>query len=439
MVLRSLRNKNSEIFGYVEAPGNTSLIWVRNLTVQEHLEGIFNLIAQSMDNKRVSINQLDLPEIEWDLIAKEHFYLLQQTKQEIAHLATPMQPPFFRDLPDLPKKTLQNLRYLQKMQNCEALALYSCWLNSEMEIAIHDFLPDAIDEYQLEARLKDFGHEVFSFLLRSLCQKIRNLVTDIGTLEEKKANTTDRFELEKQLFQARNQLQINVSAQYELIKEIDVGLQKIDAFHPELLRLKAIVPLAKKLFSTQLENESELDFGQQNMLIQLLNDLLGITSIVSSNSGTGILNIMFSLRLALKQMKEQASFDVLVDLVVHWKETLCLYYATIKESGKKDLRDLLQAANASENEKKRLGYAVNLLNCLVDNLLALAQFNPSKPSRQEMEKNSKMNLEFLEFIPIFYQGKDRAKPIKLVETDPLSGKPTGLTVTGYRLLISVLE
>jgi hypothetical protein len=56
---------------------------------------------------------------------------------------------------------------MQQILNCEALALYSNWLNNELEASLRNFLPDAIDEFQLEARLKDFQHEVFSFLMET--------------------------------------------------------------------------------------------------------------------------------------------------------------------------------------------------------------------------------------------------------------------------------
>ena len=58
----------------------------------------------------------------------------------------------------------------------EAWAVYGFWLDREIESTLNRFLPGALDEYQLEARMKDFVHEIYSPLNNALREEIKYLI-----------------------------------------------------------------------------------------------------------------------------------------------------------------------------------------------------------------------------------------------------------------------
>lgn len=207
-------------------------------------QGICRKISKKEIKKplRVASVQLSSVASEWDLVQEQHRRLLKFTAEhstefQIAHLCFPMEEVRFHHEETFSDFDKKRIMQLLKQFNTEAWLVYCRWFNQECEHIVGTFYAEDSEEYQLQALLEDFSHEVRSPLLIDRQQAIVDAMIEQGRLIEA-GRTEGLLDLEKRAVSARMELLSDLQVQNDLLKLIVEGIQKIEGVHPELLSLK---------------------------------------------------------------------------------------------------------------------------------------------------------------------------------------------------------
>lgn len=309
----------------------------------------------AMFPKRICVVQTNPPE-EWEILEREHNLLLQLNQSfegEVLHV----------NLPYFCSRVDSEYQHLTLLQNREALAGYGRWLNDEIDRLSRAFLPAMIDEYQLEGKLKDFGHEVKSSLLLESKEEILKTTLKLNAIE----NSGD-FEaiknLEKQLLTSKENLYRLMQAQEGALEQVEKGISKIEKEHPELLALKRKV-IALRLLLTDMQHPRAL------FLHQLLNIWLEAATIVASGDGLKGVSFDFAARQALMQCARRYSPWELLNLMLHWEEIEEELAHFFQQKGADEFYFWLHVPAKNEEEeqrRKRLKPLMDLQSKFIDNL-----------------------------------------------------------------------
>jgi len=257
------------------------------------------------EKKRWVSLQLAIPDVEWPIITTEHFFL---EGSWVPHLVvpTPLVSPQKKEdsRSDLQWRTIW--KFIQQI-NCEGWLFYSEWLDDEMESAMDKFYKDATDEFQVEATLKDFHHEITSFLLRDYRINCAKLVLQLGQASvDGIADRQKDYELETEIVRMHFEIIHNLNTQREVLLKIEHSIQKIEHLHAELIPLKQIVHLLSTLLG------KPLPWIQNLLLIGLLNHQLGVAVYINCDSGFDRTNLAFAIQLALKEFVLKFSISELI-------------------------------------------------------------------------------------------------------------------------------
>ena len=255
-------------------------------------------------SKRWACLQFAMPDVEWPIITSEHFFL---EGSWVPHLVFPTPLTFFKKKED-PRSDLQwktIWKFIQQI-NCEGWLYYSEWLDDEMEKAIAKFYRDAADEFEVEAKLKDFHHEITSFLLRDYRINCAKLVLQLGqgSLDGIQDRQRD-YRLETEIVRMHFEILNNLNIQKEILFKIENSIEKVERSHPELIPLKQ----AAHLLATLLGPPSS--WIQSQLMIGLLNHLLGVGVYINCDTGFDRTNLAFAIQLALKEMLTKYSVSAI--------------------------------------------------------------------------------------------------------------------------------
>lgn len=335
-------------------------------------EQFLAFMRQAATHKRICVVQPNMPH-EWDVIEREHNLLLQLNQSyegEILHLNMPS---FVQT-----GETSRDFLYLSLLQNREAWASYCKWINDEFNRVSRSFLPAMIDEYQLEAKFKDFSHEVKSSIFLDTKGEIVKTTLKLNDLENS-GNLDAIKDLEKQLIQYRETLYRLMKAQEAALEQVAAGISKIEKQHPELLGLKRKVIVLKMLLSAE-------DHPRALLLHQLLNLWSGTVTVVSADDGLGKVSFDFALRQALTQCAFRFSPWDLLNMVLNWnelEEELADFY---QQKGAEDFYFWLHVPSRDKEEdqkRKRLIPLYVLQTKFIENLhnfaLPIIQANVASP------------------------------------------------------------
>lgn len=276
---------------------------------------------------RVVSIQFSSVENEWNLVQDQHRNLLKFTADHAAEFqATHLC--FLLEFAKSQKKEVSTdfnkklISQLLKQFNAEALLTYCSWFNEGCEQAIRNFPFEASEEYQLQALLEDFSHEVRSPLLYDQQQSIiKNMLEE--EIAIKVGDQDQLLSLEMLVISTRVQLLSDLQTQSDLLTHIVDGIQKIEEMHPELatLRRQAIL-LNQVILNHFVRNEYAWSWEKQVLMMQLLDEQLEVLPIVCYEAGDEPAASVFSLRLALAELKKTYSFDVLLETCLEWDQKL---------------------------------------------------------------------------------------------------------------------
>jgi hypothetical protein len=152
------------------------------------------------------------PESQWDELKQMHHLLASQGLP----------------LLNLFKAKKSEMKMLNDLQNAEAVILsYSKWMSEEMEAVSSSFCLTRMDEYQLEAKMKDYHHEVQNPLL------VKAEEVALACLKEKETPESEKERVRSQMV-----MQKCLEPQKRALVAVLEGIGKIEAGHPGLKPLK---------------------------------------------------------------------------------------------------------------------------------------------------------------------------------------------------------
>lgn len=299
------------------------------------------------DSLRMSSMQLDWIDEDWDLIQKQHFIFLKMHQQypsfKVAHISFPSEYAYLRRNPhDISEFRAKPLQRLCQQFNYAAWLQYASWLNEGVEKILQTFRPEASEEYQLQGILEDLGHEIHSHLLSTLRESIvDNILAKEDAVIHGKRELV--YPLEKAIIVGREQLRGSIETICMICSQITEGVKKIESMHPELIPLKYQTQLLYTLMQIYLYPDQSHSWGKRLLLIQLLDESLGVISLVNSDMGIDRANLVFSIRLALIELKNRYYFEDRFRLSMEYdveesypemrKELAALALANLKELG----------------------------------------------------------------------------------------------------------
>lgn len=298
--------------------GNFSLMRSDSIDPESILH--FAQEIKKTDVLRISILQLNLPLQEWSKIQQQHYILVQAAKQAAwAHLSFPTESTRLLTEPEkISEFDVKVADKLMHLLNVEAWATYCDWIGTEVKACLMRFLPDALDEYQLQARFDDFLHELNSTILIDIRKNLADILLEQSQVEES-GDKSKLLTLEKMVVSSREKLKTLIVVQWHILNDIVEGITKIEKAHPELHHLKLSAYLLSKLMGPQLPvpNIPKLSWPQRLLLHQLLDQQLQVLSVVNGGE-VGCADMVFRVRAELCQLSRQHSIDSLVNMSERW-------------------------------------------------------------------------------------------------------------------------
>jgi len=386
---------------------------------------------------RVISCQLCEAEKEWEGVYSQHREFVQfnatlKGSDACAHLNVPMHPLYvqIQEVPPL-KRVVKAIDQLSKYLNVECWATYCDWMHEETEAALVAFISDAVEEYPLEGLLKDIHREARSPLLLDHRRRIRELVVEMGKVEESKDPHAGKvlISLEKELIVLRGEVQRFLLTQCMRLGEAVKGIEAIKAMHPELIPLKVKMGILKQLMEDQVgvEGAQPLGWAKQAMLLQLLDEQFQVIPVICGWRGLDRTGIVFALRMAIMQLRHRFSFEKILDLATNWEHAISSLNSekSPKQTGRALLAQILRQ---------------NFLANLVDFSLPIVKFNANGKHFERTEKLQE-NHDLLELLPPKGPvpiGEGEFEVVPLVKYDTKIGKALGLTKGGHRLLQSLI-
>ena len=241
--------------------------------------------------------QVCSPITDWDQIFAQHLWITwlhyaNGLSAQCAHYNLPTEHFYApKEQAHVSEFYLKAVSKLPELQNIDAWEMYCYWMNEEIEVILEKIPLEFMDTYTLEARLKDFVHEIHSSLLRNLELDIQSDILKIGSMSNlikfPVSEKEDIVVLEKSLVKARHEALPGLRVQYETLGEIVRVVEIIESSHPEFISLKYKASILKEWMDGQIgvTGVPTISWAKQILLMQLLHEELGIVTVVNSNSG----------------------------------------------------------------------------------------------------------------------------------------------------------
>lgn len=310
---------------------------------------------QGQPTLRISVEQLGLPENDWDRITTEHIFLAWLASQEglslqVAHLNLPMRP-LYTPKEELPPSEflLRSIAKLPKLQNIDAWEIYCYWLHEVMERILETFHLESMDVYTLQALLLGFVREVRATLLMSEEADVTETLLQLGGVRgllEKKTEA-ESISLEKILVKRRGEEHEELTVQCETLSKIVPVIEAIEQSHRELGPLKWQASILQHLLGPQLDLATPLPIGwiERLILLQLIHEELGIVTSVSADERAWV---AFAVQLATAILREKHSLEELLDMALHWSKLVAGLDKAFLEHGVGFEKYLNQKENLAE-------------------------------------------------------------------------------------------
>lgn len=274
---------------------------------------------------RLSSMQLTNVREEWTHTHGQHaafsrILLDQKGKVGIAHIGAPTEHVHYQIAKEYQSELTQlELIRVTRQFNSEACIQYCIWICEEIETLLRRFKPEASEEYTLQARFEDFCHEIRTPFLTDRIEELNKAIAQEEALaDDAPASKIKAFEKEI----ASNRLKLQQLMEYlsSILYEIPKVIDSIASVHPELADINIISKLAWLLMQGQLKppETKGLSWGQLILLLQLLDQKLGVISAINGFKGLERTNLVFAIRLALAEIAPQYSDAGLLNNCLKW-------------------------------------------------------------------------------------------------------------------------
>lgn len=390
---------------------------------------------------RVAVEQLGLPESEWEQITAEHILLAWLTHNQglslqVAHLNLPTQPLYTpKTAPAKSEFMLRAVAQLPKLQNVDAWETYCYWLHEEMEKILEKIPLESMDEYTLQALLLDFVHEVRASLLLSSEVDVAETLLKEGALRKllDVEYQGESIALEKILVKRRHEARDELVVQYETLGKMVSVIATIEKDHPEFISLKWQAMILERLLGSQLDHPLPGGWPggwiEKLILLQLFHEALGIVSVVSCDTGWGRTHVAFAIQATVAILRQTRPMEKLLDMALHWNETVHLLDQAIAERGEHYLAGLNDNAMLVVHFRQLF---VEVLERLCIPLTARSTHVPDLQWHQGQVENREVLDLFPPIATIDKEG--RSQRIRLIKPMIKSGEPKELTADGHHLL-----
>lgn len=382
----------------------------------ELVKKVVSELPEAQKNKpiRVVSQQLNNPENESKLIDQQHRWLIHANHRlgaevgniRLVHINTPSNRWFSytRSLENMgmfgsllqrlaPGKLFAGERLSREM-NLDSWGVYVDW-TLETDIMAMEPMDDALHDGLTERATK---RKNLSLLID---QCIEN------PSQAKGQNTT--------LKELRKEMKALLIEDYHALGKIDAGS----------LEAKQLISLMRQVLDAQLEiTGKRISRGKEGMLIQLLNERLGVHSAMNCKSGLDRTGLWHAVTLALASFVECDPF-LLVD---NWDETTALF--------NKMNCGLIGISSISKEMHKQMIFVELFRESVFQNLLSVGlPITQTSTGFMGFKWNSgfQENLLPLNFLPAFVEVEGEAAPVRLVNYDK-NGEVLGITEWGRSLL-----
>lgn len=262
---------------------------------------------------RVSIMQVNLAETEWNDTLLQHAVLFNQDFAPV-HINLSTEALYGRSITEsISNYLLKMCSKLVLQFNHEAWATYCDWIGEEIVMTLARFQPEDSEEYQLQARLEDFLHEIRSTLLRDQRQMLQQVIRGEYAILQKNDNESLK-QIEKEIILCRDNILNLLSAQRELLLSVHRGIEKIETLHPELIPLKMTALLMERLMT------QELGWSKTVLICQLLDQQLQVVSAVTGSADDGRAGIVYAIRRAIADLSGHHPIEQVIEMCLQWDE-----------------------------------------------------------------------------------------------------------------------
>lgn len=376
---------------------------------------------------RLSVCQLASPAKEWDIIDKEHAWMTklgweQGLSLQVAHLNIPTEHFYQTEGEEPPSELfLKAIHLLPLLQNTDAWETYCFWLSEDMETLLEKKNTFSPDEYTLEGHLKDFIHEVRSSLVRYEESETAKYVLKKGAIQQLykfPLEQSDQIsEVEKNIVRGRKNARLRLEVQLEILNKIAQTVKVIETSHPELIYLKRRSLLLGELLAMQRVDHPNFmkDWGRYLLLLQMLNDELGVVTAFQDEKGLESCSLAFALSISLALLKKNYPLEQVTQLIIDWE----------KIPPKENTSLALLAEKFRQNVLR------------VIQLFCLPMSNAANLNAKKEDLPSLENREFLTYLPAYGEiltPEGKWKEAHIVNEDLETGRPLSLTAAGHSIM-----
>lgn len=405
---------------------------------------LLKLAAPKSPTFHISLNQLASLKKEWWSLSlqKEVISFARRSSllpaKSILHTCTPLDlltssiPP-----KEEPLSETKTYRRLLRLFNADAWSSYCSLFNAILSQVFQGFKYDAVDAYTLIRYIKDFEHEVQNPYLERTKIRLMDLEASyILQSKEVPLSHQESVRKEKEILIAREDIRRMLSAHFTAVSEIVRIIPIIETSHPRLKKINIAANILKGLLSIEVASAetAPLPFAGEQILLQLLNDSLGVISSITSDHGERAA-LGFIVRATALQLAAQVPIDGVIDLALNWNEvTKTLHRAVCVKgiervhawrSGLENLKFQTQVANLLKFWE--------LLSLNLEHLFLPMTAHCKAPKSQIAKEKIYYNRDLLALLPPFSFSQEKPAPPLYLNYDPSSFEPVSLTSEAFKL------
>ncbi|MCE5318866.1 MAG: hypothetical protein LLG04_16080 [Parachlamydia sp.] len=391
---------------------------------------------------RLSVEQLGLPESDWDLITAEHILLAWLVSEEglslqVAHLNIPVQPLYTPKDQLAPSEFLmRTVDKLPKLQNIDAWETYCYWLHEEMERVLETFHLESMEIYTLQALLLDFVHEVRATLLLSEEAEVKETLLKLGGVRQllDKKSEVESIALEKILVRTRGDVREKLTVQHETLSKMVPVIAAIEQGHRELIPLKWQASILEHLLGPQLDIPKLEPHGwiQKLILLQLFHEELEIATCVSSDERSFV---AFAVHIAAAILRQKNSFQLLLDMGMHWKDLVGNIDKAFLKHGESYGEHLNDLERLTEHFRQ---IVVEVLERLCIPMTDMGTTMTGKPREPHWHETQRVNGDILDLLPIMGTLAKEGRQQRVAFSKPaFSGQAKTIYPAAHQLFVNL--
>lgn len=404
---------------------------IEELSGKKHLDKPLRVVSQQLNNfenesKMINGQHRRMAQVNQKLGDKAELVHINVPSNRWVHVTKQVDSwgIFGKFLKKLPKNLFQGEK-LSKAQNLDSWGTYVKWVSSDLQ---------GIDGIEKQ--------------LVKLEKSIKNL--DGFKIDADNALVAgDKDALKLARIQEKSELKL----QYKRLGKIEALLAKAEPEAEVTAALQKVI-LMRSILGSQL-NIKKMDRGQEGMMIQMLNDKLGVISAMNCKSGLDRTGFWHAVKLAMLTQEEKIGSERAFRLVNNWERTtdlmnkvdalgeqrLMAYFEGRNswDAAESEISDLLPLDRNGENfEEWRqtiediMSFRQEVLNNLIEVGIPITT---ASTGLMGLKWNSGIqeNLLPLNFLPAYVTVGENNDRVRLVKYDS-KGEISGLSTWGKRLI-----